>query len=153
MDHVKRRRKLIWKISALGLLVIFCASAYVWFRYTETAASACECGDPYDKPKLAAINPFRDRAPERAANHLMAELQAGHCLSLPTALQYCGAEKRFKITSWKLTGRIPNSGNITMRYYVQRAEQGQHGSFGDPVWITVVRKSSLWEVSNVDLYY
>jgi hypothetical protein len=68
-----------------------------------------EQGDPVHEPVFSVLNPFRDRAPERAANEVLEGLKRGDYaaalekISDPTALntERLDRERENRLQSWR----------------------------------------------------
>jgi hypothetical protein len=138
-----------------SLFAILAFGGWIGFRYLETKdqEAACDCGDdPMDGERFGLWSPFRDKESEKAAAGVLEAFQAGHCESIPAARQYCEREKRFRVVSWKLTGRSSDSDGVSFRYWVIRTAGGNEG-FGDNVEVTVQRDGKAWKVADVSLYY
>ena len=145
------RKVMRWAILCISIALLGFA-VWVGWRYLETKSMACECDDPVDGQRFAILNPFRDRAPERAAIEVIKAFQSRRCQTVPSTQHFCEEEGRFAVVSWKLTGRSTAGESITMRFWVERTA-GDGGRFGDPVWGRVRQEGPLWKVDNVDLYY
>jgi hypothetical protein len=146
-----RRRKFVLATIGCMLVLVLGFALCVYGMYRTTEMAACECKNPVDKMRFEAMNPFRDRQPERVANQVIEALQQGRCKSIEAALPHCGSEARFKIKSWSLTGRESSKDWIEFRFWVIRTDADQ--TFGDPVWVAVQRDKTSWRVTNVDMYY
>jgi hypothetical protein len=142
----------IFLVCIFGFLALVVSSAgWIGWRWMETKSdeAACNCGDdPVDAARFAYWNPFRSKVPEQMANDLMQQLKSGKCADIPAMQTYCAKEQRFKVVSWKITGR---EGGI-VRLWVYRTSNG-HDLLDDPVWIDVEKEGSSWKVESVSLYY
>jgi hypothetical protein len=148
---IQTRRKILLAFIFGFLAVILAGAGWIGWRWIETKSdeAACDCGDdPVDAERFAYWNPLRSKVPEQMANELMQRLQSGECESIPAMQQYCQREQRFRIVSWKITGR--DGGYV--RLWVTRTDRGQE-DFGDPVGIDVEKHGAAWKVDHVDLYY
>lgn len=148
---VMTRRKIVFIVILCALLGLLCFAAWIGFRWMETASMACECENPMDRERIALWNPLRDREPERVAVQALQDIQSGNCNSVELGQFDCQRELRFKVVSWKATGRSVNHQSVTIRYWVIRSDKGQN--FDDPVWVTLSRNGKTWTVSSIDLYY
>jgi hypothetical protein len=136
-------------VCLFGLIAALSTAAWIGFLYLETKSRACECEDPIDNPRFAALNPFRNRAPEKAAIEVVKALQSGRCHAVALEQHYCDEDK---IANWKLSGRTEKDGIVTIRFWITRVRQ-DGGSFGDPFWVTVQLQGSSWKVMNIYTYY
>ena len=73
------RKVMRWAILCISIALLGFA-VWVGWRYLETKSMACECDDPVDGQRFAILNPFRDRAPERAAIEVIKAFQSRSCL-------------------------------------------------------------------------
>jgi hypothetical protein len=77
----------------------------------------CACDGPN---RFAGVDPFRDRAPERAAQDFFRELSSGRCTSAEEVL--CQqALRNGRVTNWELVTRETKGGH-TILYYDIRYE-------------------------------
>ena len=150
---IRPRRKLVLLTVLFVLITTVGFGTWIGFRYVETKSSACECEDPVDGKRFSALNPFRNRAPEKAAIQVLEALQQGRCRSIVAARSYCEAEARYKVKSWRLTGRVPEGNAVAYRFWVERTSLNGSDTFGDPVYVWVTRDRATWTVSDVSWYY
>ena len=145
------RRKVVFA-GVFGAVLFF--GGWLGWRYVETRdeEAACECADPTDWERIVLWNPFRDRAPEKAADEVLLAIQSGRCETIAAAQQICERENRFKIVSWKLTGMESGGDSVGYRMWVKRTSDGQDGADG-PVWMTVRRQGAAWKVADVSAVY
>jgi len=151
MAQVRRKILLALIIGVVSAPVVAGAGWFGW-RWINTASdeAACDCGDdPIDAERIALWNPLRSRVPEQMADALMRKVQSGECESIAAMQPYCERERRFKVVSWKITGR--DGGEV--RLYVTRTDQDGGNVFDDPVWIDVEKQGTSWKVDHVGLYY
>lgn len=149
------RRRMWLVLSACILLPVAGFGSYLgwWYLNTRSMSAACDCGeDPLDGERMALWNPFRDHGPEIAAQQMLRAVQSGNCQSIPAMREYCERENRFKIVSWKLTGRSSDGTGSNLRFWVIRTYQHRE-TFGDPIWIEIERDPPAWKVTSVSLYY
>jgi len=147
-----KHSKLLFFLAAACCVLFLALCAYIGFKSLETKSSACECEDPIDGQRLAAINPFRSRAPERVAIDAMRKIQSGRCEEIPEDAHYCVEEKTLRLVSWKLTGRKSGRGSFSFRFMVWRTQEDKPAA-PEPVWITVESAGSTWRLSNIDMYF
>ena len=149
------KQKVLRTAVFCALFSILAFGGWIGWRYLDTKdqEAACDCGDdPMDGERFELWSPFRDKQSEKAATSVLQAFQSGHCESIPAAQKYCERERRFKVVSWKLTGRSADGDYVSLRYWVMRTA-GNSAIFGDNVWVTVQRDGKAWKVTDVSLYY
>jgi hypothetical protein len=117
-----------------------------------------EAGDPRKEPSWSIFNPFRDRAPERAAEELLQGLSRGYlkaafaatAMSTPDRQHASEEEALRPLVKWQLVGRIDDSSQVRLTFRTARA-----GSSGldAPVWMTLKRKRAQWQVVAFEAWY
>jgi hypothetical protein len=149
------RHKILRASILCAILPVVVFAGWVGWRYLETRDEEAACGcpeDPMDGELFGLWSPFRNNESEKVAAEVLQAFQSGNCERIPAASEYCERERRFKVVSWKATGRSSDGRSVSMRYWVTRAESNG-ANFGDPVWITVQRQGKTWKVESVSLYY
>jgi hypothetical protein len=148
------RRKVVFAGVFGAVLTILFFGGWEGWRYFQTREqeAACECGDSTDWERIVLWNPFRDRAPEKAADQVLLAIQSGQCETIAAARQICDRENRFKIVSWKLTGMESSGNSVGYRIWVKRTSHGQDGADG-PLWMTVKHQGAAWKVTDVSAVY
>ena len=136
------RRKIILRTVLFISLVILCFAAWIGWRYIDTTSSACDCGDPVDGARFALFNPFRDKAPEKAALTVVTALQTGRCQVMSPTRTYC--PEKFPRFSWKLTGRTVEGDTAFLRYWLNM--DGKTA----PLRVTLRKQGGYW--NEVDVY-
>jgi hypothetical protein len=143
------------------LVAVICAAALSLFilRSRPVVIGLGESGDPVHEPVFSLMNPFRDRAPERAASALLEDLKRGDYraavskISDRTALndERLAREKENRLQSWRLMNRSDRGGETKLFYRVARGSASANDS---PLWITVKRSGGdHWRVVNYDTWY
>jgi hypothetical protein len=113
-----RRNLLRTSVLCASLAAIF-VIGWIGWRYIDTKEEEAACGcpeDPIDGPRFGLLSPFRSSESEKAAGAVLQAFQSGRCESVSAALVYCEREERFKIVSWKLTGRTSGRTSTELRY-------------------------------------
>jgi hypothetical protein len=112
----------------------------------------CACGDWYIMTSRTVLwNPFRDRAPEQAAEFFLARLRNNTCTADPGLCAAALATRR--VSAWKLGYREDSEAHVTLYYRLTK--------FGSPVGddlsgqgaITVSRQGSGWAVTGYDAFF
>jgi hypothetical protein len=118
--------------------------------------SLADVGEASGQPVLAVMNPFRDRAPERAAEAVLTGLQRGdteHALSLvdggvPTVVHT--SEKRYRLRSWKLVRRTDSSTSVELVY---RTSRSANDRVVMPLFVHVRKADDRWRVTRFIVAY
>jgi len=126
-----------WKIALLVVLVA-CVVA-LFFAPPVVVVREPGAIDPADY-LFATRNPFRKRAPEKAAVALVEELRAGRCASF---VERCDRERELRLQSWELSGREDAGAATNLRYRVHRLGDASPGS----VQIVVAREGDAYRVT------
>jgi hypothetical protein len=122
----------VFAVTAAGLLAT---------RSRPGVYAFIESGDPVQEPVFSVLNPFRDRAPERAANAILEDLKrndyaaAMSRISDPTALnaERLDRERENRLRSWRLMNRTDRDATTKLFYWTERGKPGEHDL---PLWIT-----------------
>src|SRR5579864_5624650 len=133
--QMKRRSVLVGRLLVIACMtmVSFSLGTFVFW------GTGCACDGPN---RFAGINPFRDRAPEWAAQEFFLELSSGRC-KLEDEVLCRQALKNGHVTEWRLATRESKNG-VVILYYDAR----YHDPAGWPtsVSLTVQLTSSGWKV-------
>ncbi len=112
----------------------------------------CACGDWYIMTSRTVLwNPFRDRAPEQAAESFLVCLRANTCTadsglcasSLPT----------LRVSEWKLGYREDAGAHVTLYYRLTKFDSTDGDALSGQGAITVSRQVSGWVVTGYDAYF
>lgn len=119
-----------------------------------------EPGDPLEEPFWTIFHPFRDRAPERAAEAILHDLKRGDYrealsrihMSDTIKAEIQSEEVEFKLRSWELMNRQDSPGEVRLFYFTARDESSELHS---PLWITVTQSElhNGWQVTNFEAWY
>lgn len=105
------------------------------------------------------LNPFRSRAPERAADDFLTRLD-GDCSAVLTNLGeeakrkqwVCDSEQKYPMKGWRLEAIGQDGTRMLLRYGVSR-DSGDR-MVKDPFWIWVSKKDDqAYHVTGYDLWY
>jgi hypothetical protein len=100
-----------------------------------------------DGMRLAMLNPFRDRGPERAAIWAMKAIESGGCRSISPVQNFCSDRK--PVRAWKMTGRGVDADKAFVRIWVTGRKHD--GSFGDNALYVHVQKVGVnWNVTGIE---
>ncbi len=149
------------KIAAVvSLSLVFLALVALYLtRSRAVLFELNEAGDPLG-PAWSILHPFRDRAPERAANALLRDLKCGDVASalstvpLPDdakeAIQ--AKELQHPLRSWTLISRSDTANRVELSFMAARGESADRDS---PLWVTVVQTATnrRWEVQSFESWY
>jgi hypothetical protein len=143
---------------ALALVLGVTGAGLFATRSRPVVYAFIEQGDPVHEPAFSVFNPFRDRAPEHAANVLLEDLNRGDYvaalskISDPTALnaERLERETESRLQSWRLRNRTDRGATTKLFYWADRGKPGAHDL---PLWITVERVGDHWQVRDYDTWY
>lgn len=118
--------------------------------------SLADVGDASGQPVLAVMNPFRDRAPEQAAEAVLSGLQRGdteHALSLvdggvPPLVH--ASEKQYRLRSWKLVRRTDSPSSVELVYRTSRSADDRAVM---PLFVHVRQANDRWRVTRFIVAY
>lgn len=155
---LNRRRAIqtVFAIVALGVLV-FVAAAFVSRNRPVFAALR---NDVRDHQGSQLLNPFRQRAPERAAVSFLTRLLSGDCADAlglvgedPARKQsVCESEQKYPMKGWRLEAIGQDRGRTLLRYGVSRYAGDR--KVKDPFWIWVSKKSDQeYQVTGYEPWY
>jgi hypothetical protein len=139
-------------IVTMAVISLFVArSRPVVYAFTEY-------GDPVREPIWSFLNPFRDRAPEVAAEAVLSHFKRGDYAQALSQIEDPAAvkrelsehEKQYRLRSWKLLNRRDADGTVKLFY---RTERGQSKGLESPLWISVQRASTDWKVTRFEAWY
>jgi hypothetical protein len=142
------------------LFVVLAVTAVGLFatRSRPVAYAFVESGDPVGEPVLSVLNPFRNRAPERAAESVLEDLKRNdyaRALSkigdpkAPKA-DIAARENESRLRSWRLMNRTDSGASSKLFYQTKR---GRRGSPDSPLWMTVERTHDGWKVKSYEAWY
>jgi len=127
------------------LLVSTLAGVFLFTR------PGCACGDifPARIYSLAALDPLRDRAPERAAQAFLRDQGQGECrLTDPTVCRYALGSHR--VLGWRLAAREDSWDGVVLYYRVKAREADE---FWGQAAVWVDREANGWKVVNYSAVY
>ncbi len=142
-------------LSALAVLVWWLASRPVLFhsRLLATAEDRA-CGDYSNgETGVPVLNPFRSRAPERAADALLRAVSKGQCLP-DWNERTCRfvTQHPLPFQSWRPVDRYDSGGYVMVIYGLYSQEQAKRGRNG--CWafsVQLQRTGASWKVSRFGL--
>jgi hypothetical protein len=129
------------------------------FRDKPTLLSLNGTVDWEDEHADDILNPFRSRAPERAAELLLHRYEDGQCEGVAQSFGLsndprCPEEKKYPIISFSLRARTDVSVTETMLLYYVKRDFGQQGTATDPFWFHVIKQpDGSWKVVQSDRWY
>ena len=140
---------LVFSVTAAGLFVT---------RSRSVVCSFTESGDPVHEPVFAVLNPFRDRAPERAAESVLEDLKRNdyaRALSKiddPNAAkeEIAAQDREHRLQSWRLTNRSDRGTTTRLFYWADRSTRGSHDL---PLWMTLEQVRGHWHVKSYETWY
>jgi hypothetical protein len=156
-----RSRALIWistaLVAALGVLVLMKVTA----RSRPVLYEYREAGDPEGYSLHSIFNPFRDRAPEVAAEEFLVnlrELKLDAALDSLALAEEAGSQPReleraYPLRTWRLVQRRDNDSNVELYFWVTRANYPPDDEA--PFWMILRREGSerRWRVHNFETSY
>jgi len=153
---MSRKRLIVVTILALGLLTFIA----VPFVSRDRAVLAVLRNDVRDHHGFQLLNPFRDRAPERAADSFLTRLSRGDCSAVLTQLgedpgrkqSVCESEQKYPMKGWRLEAIGRDGERTLLRYGVSR-DAGKR-KVHDPFWIWVSKKDDQdYHVTGYEQWY
>jgi len=103
------------------------------------------------EPRLVALNPFRNRAPEQAANQALLSIKNGQCkealesasdMDAERRTHICGMFKDLGLRDWQLRNRTDSGDQCELYYWHD----------GDPsLWIVVRKVEGRWKVTWINV--
>lgn len=148
--------KIILAILALGVL----AFVGIGVALRGKPVFAALKNDVRDHHGFQLLNPFRNRAPERAADSFLARLSGGDCSAVLTQLgedpsrkqSTCESEQKYPMKGWRLEAIGRDGDRTLLRYGVSR-DAGKR-RVHDPFWIWVSKKDELgYHVTGYEQWY
>lgn len=144
---------------ALALVVII-AVLLLFGRARPVLFALGESGDPLKAPSFSVFNPFRDRAPERAAEGVLKDLRearfdsafGGLLLSEEDKQETKQREEAHPLLSWELVGRNDLEDTVRLFY---RAERVGTPNATSPLWLSLSRPTTNegWEPTKLEAWY
>jgi hypothetical protein len=116
--------------------------------------------DVRDHHGSQVLNPFRNRAPERAADSFLTRLSSGDCSAVLTQLgeepgrkqSTCESEQKYPMKGWRLEAIGRDGDRTLLRYGVSR-DAGKRMAH-DPFWIWVSKKDDQgYQVTGYEQWY
>lgn len=147
----KTRRVLAYVAAALGLIVLYRFTRPVLFYIP----SDCACTDYSDRVQAFVIlNPFRNRAPEQAADGFLADVRDGKRSTHATQQLASEMENARRRLQWHLQFR-ENQGNRVLLYYKLDNSGAASGvsEYGGEGMIEVDRISGVWKADRFDVVW
>lgn len=148
------RRFLSFAAAVLGLIVLYRFTRPVLFYIP----SDCNCSDYSDRiDGFAVLNPFRNRAPEQAANGFLSDLRDGresHYATAQLVSELRGPSGGTRRLQWRLKFR-ENKGDRVLLYYQLDATGAadialEYGSEG---MIEVDKIKGVWKADRFDVVW
>lgn len=119
-----------------------------------------ESGDPLKAPSFSIFNPFRDRAPERAAERVLEDLRDARFDSALGGLQLSDEVKQetkqregaHPLLSWELVGRNDSDDGVRLFYRAKRADTPNAAS---PLWLSLSHPATNegWKPTKLEAWY
>lgn len=152
------RRVLQIVLATLCLGVLVFVAIGVALRDKPVLASLQN--DVRDHHGFQLLNPFRGRAPERAADSFLTRLSSRDCFAILTQLgedparkqSVCESEQKFPMKGWRLDAIGQDGDRTLLRYGVMR-DAGKR-RIKDPFWIWVSKKDGQdYHVTGYEQWY
>lgn len=146
-------------VVLLGVICVAVLGLIALRRSSPVLVEFNESGDPLGEPAYVLLNPMRDRSPERKADELLRDLEAGRTSKVSSALgledgeaeQFVENEQRHRLRSWSLASRRDEVDGVRLFYRVKRGVPPKSGSF---LWMELTKVSSeRWEVTKLESWY
>jgi hypothetical protein len=105
------------------------------------------------------MNPFRDRAPERASERFLMEMRAGQPQVLAAVLtpesrdQIIDMERKFPVKGWRIGRRRDTAETTELMYWVQRGNGYSARDVPEEVYFVVARSASGARVTGYGAIY
>ena len=114
-----------------------------------------------DQTALDILNPFRDRGPERVAESILREVQAGRCDDVTRRLgevrpdPQCPRDTKLRLVSWRLRARDDKASGDTILLFGVRRDFGTDGVLADdPYWFQVRKEpNGQWKVVSLERWF
>ncbi|MBS1802680.1 MAG: hypothetical protein JST28_04905 [Acidobacteria bacterium] len=135
----------------LGVLVVY--------RFTQPVLfyihSDCACTDWSDRVEaFAVLNPFRNRAPERAADGFLLDLREGRRSSYSTPeLASDASQAKLRSLQWKLNFRENQSNRVTLYYKLDKNSPGAIPAYDSEGLIEVEKANGIWKAAKFDVVW
>ena len=148
-------------VIGIALAIVAIITALLLLARTKPVLFALgESGDPLKAPSYSIFNPFRDRAPERAAESVLQDLRAAHFDSALGGLQLSDEvrqetkqrEEAHPLLSWELVGRNDSEAGVHLFYRATRAGTPNATS---PIWLSLSRPATNdgWKPAKLEAWY
>lgn len=144
---------------ALALVAII-AALLLLGRTRPVIFAVGESGDPLKTTSFSLFNPFRDRAPERAAERVLQDLRDARFDSALGGLQLSDEAKQeaqqrelaHPLRSWELLGRNDLGDGVRLVYRTKRAGTPNATS---PLWLPLTRPATNegWKATKLEAWY
>lgn len=144
---------------ALALVAIIVALLLLG-RTRPVLFAAGESGDPLKAPSFSVFNPFRDRAPEKAAERVLLDLRDARFDSALGGLQLSDEAKQetkqreqaHPLRSWELVGRNDSGDGVRLFYRTKRADMPNATA---PLWLSLDRPATNegWKPAKLEAWY
>ena len=157
MTQTSRRViQIVLAIVALGVLVF----VVIGVALRDKPAFAALQNDVLDHHGFQLLNPFRRRAPERAADSFLKRVSSADCFAFLTQIgeepsrtqTVCESEQKYPMKGWRLEAIGQNRGRTLLRYGVSRYAGNRR--VHDPFWIWVSKKDDQdYQVTGYEPWY
>jgi hypothetical protein len=153
---VKRTRHLLAVcaiVAAVAAVATAMALGHKPIIFHAFAERDCACGDFHDKVTgLVVRNPFRDLAPERAADSFLASLRANKCYVGNELCDYALPEHR--VSDWRLVNRDDAGDSATLYFRLTKyGNLDQRYSLTGEGMIRLRKDTTGWRVLSYGSYF
>jgi hypothetical protein len=163
-----KRRTRIATVALLGTVEIIVLLTIYAYRMRSRpvlmhllAETDCACGDFHEEVSgLVIRNPFRDRAPEKAANLFFEKLRQGQCAGYPAdpamGIQLCKyALEEHSVANWRLVNRQDQEQHVLLYYKLTKlgVENLPHHNLTGEGEVAVTETGGKWFVTGYSSYF
>ena len=128
----------------LLVLCMFLGGAGLGVYLFTTPGCACESVFPERIYSLYALNPARDRAPERVADKFLRDQSKGKCE--PAGSDLCKYALQIPLSDWRLEAREDDRARVGLYYYVHlKGDRSDEPRAEAAVWVDF--NEDHWQVS------
>lgn len=150
----KAKRSIV--ILAFALVGLFLLLFFTRFRFVLLAIG--DSGSVNKEPYWTILHPFRNRNPEHTADAFLEKIREGDFKRAFSTLDWTDKSKTETITreseyhliSWRLINIEETHENLRLYYLVSRSPDTEGNA---PVWVTVNKTNTGWQVIQYEAWY
>ncbi len=116
--------------------------------------ASCSCTDYSEEVTgLTLFNPFRDRAPETAAESFLADIRQGKCLADGHAIDCTHTDLKARAFEWRLKNRRDMSDQIFLYYQFTRLDGVNVERWSGEGMVSISETKGIWEPRSFDVIW